>query len=242
MSTTEAANRNVMIRAISSPSRSRDKREREPARGPAPGTVVDVVATLLNVAQSLLFHGDHLFGKARVRKSLGIILPVNKHPRNETLDSVALRRVRDFRGDEQPGKTGNGVGLLARSVSDGHSEIFGHRLGSAGGGGGDPCERGFDENAGSILHVAVRDLVGFGVDKLNVTNGTGGVFDGSRNTLIALASQSNRPLHVRALADFGFPFLADLGKEVGPDIACAARFGAMYDDNVVAGEVNPRIW
>src|SRR5215472_10860828 len=96
MSTTEAANRNVMSRAISSPSRSRDNREREPASGPALGTVVDVVATLLNVGQSLLFLGDHLFGKARVRKSFGVILPVSKHPRNETLDSVALRRVRDF--------------------------------------------------------------------------------------------------------------------------------------------------
>ena len=35
-----------MMRAISSPSRSREEKEREAAFGPAPGTVVDVVATL----------------------------------------------------------------------------------------------------------------------------------------------------------------------------------------------------
>jgi len=44
-STTEAANKNVMIRTISSPSRSRDRNEREPATGLALGTVVVVVAT-----------------------------------------------------------------------------------------------------------------------------------------------------------------------------------------------------
>src|SRR6266851_4033868 len=44
--TTEAANKKVMIRAISSPWRRRERNEREPARGPALGTVVVVVATL----------------------------------------------------------------------------------------------------------------------------------------------------------------------------------------------------
>src|ERR1700674_363954 len=43
--TTEAANKNVISRAISPPSRSRERKEREPATGPALGTVVDVVAT-----------------------------------------------------------------------------------------------------------------------------------------------------------------------------------------------------
>src|SRR5229473_8492110 len=47
ISTTEAANKNVIARAISSPSRSRERNEREPATGPAPGTVVVVVATML---------------------------------------------------------------------------------------------------------------------------------------------------------------------------------------------------
>src|SRR5713101_6321502 len=44
--TTEAANKKVIMRAISSPSRRRLRKEREPATGPALGTVVVVVATL----------------------------------------------------------------------------------------------------------------------------------------------------------------------------------------------------
>src|ERR1700723_2356020 len=40
ISTTEAANKNVIRRAISSPSRRRPKKEREPATGPALGRVV----------------------------------------------------------------------------------------------------------------------------------------------------------------------------------------------------------
>src|SRR5215469_93879 len=136
MSTTVAANRNMTSRAISSPSRRRDKNEREPARGPAPGTVVGLVATLLNRAQSLLFLGYDFLGKARIRKGFGVILPVTKHPGHKALDRVALRRVGELYRDEQPGKTGNGVGVLAGSVGDGHAEIVGHRFGSARGGGG----------------------------------------------------------------------------------------------------------
>src|SRR5256885_7554425 len=52
-STTEAANKKVIIRAISSPWRSRERNEREPATGPALGTVLVVVAMLLDVIQGL---------------------------------------------------------------------------------------------------------------------------------------------------------------------------------------------
>src|SRR5713101_5738735 len=45
-STTEAANKKVIILAISSPWRRREKKEREPATGLVLGTVVVVVATL----------------------------------------------------------------------------------------------------------------------------------------------------------------------------------------------------
>src|SRR5438477_10559486 len=45
--TTEAANKKVIMRAISSPSRSRERNAREPAAGPALGTMVVVVATLV---------------------------------------------------------------------------------------------------------------------------------------------------------------------------------------------------
>src|SRR5438445_6051441 len=46
--TTEAANKNVISRAISSPSRSLLRNEREPDIGPAPGTVVVAAISFLN--------------------------------------------------------------------------------------------------------------------------------------------------------------------------------------------------
>jgi len=46
ISTTDAANRNVISRAISSPLRNRERNEREPATGLAFGTFMDEVATL----------------------------------------------------------------------------------------------------------------------------------------------------------------------------------------------------
>jgi len=55
MRTTDAANKKVNMRAISSPSRNRERNEREPATGPALGTMVVVVATLLDVVQGLQF-------------------------------------------------------------------------------------------------------------------------------------------------------------------------------------------
>src|SRR2546423_7655167 len=61
--TTEAANKKVIMRAISSPSRSREKSEREPATGPALGTVVVVVATLLDAVQGLQFLYDDFLRK-----------------------------------------------------------------------------------------------------------------------------------------------------------------------------------
>src|SRR5438552_17195664 len=61
--TTEVANRNVIMRAISSPSRSRERNEREPATGPALGTMVVVVATLLDAVQGLQFLYDDFLRK-----------------------------------------------------------------------------------------------------------------------------------------------------------------------------------
>src|SRR5260370_10491994 len=97
MSTTEAANKKVIIRAISSPSRSRERNEREPEIGPAPGTVVVVVATfrkfLLDLAESFHFLGHDFLGELRIRQRLGIVLPIGQCPLEEALDGVALGRI-----------------------------------------------------------------------------------------------------------------------------------------------------
>src|SRR5690348_2331516 len=131
MSTTEAANKKVIRRAISSPSQRRDRNERELAMRPAPGTVVVVVATLLNVGQSLLFLCNDLLGEPRIGKCFDVILPVRKHPEHEAFNGVALGSIRELRGDKQPGKTGNGIGILAWRIGDRDAEIVGHCFGGA---------------------------------------------------------------------------------------------------------------
>src|SRR2546427_11196847 len=63
--TTQAANRKGIIRALSSPSRSRERNARKPATGPALGTEGVVVATLLDVVERLQFLCDHFLVKLR---------------------------------------------------------------------------------------------------------------------------------------------------------------------------------
>src|SRR5438552_3949857 len=99
--TTEAANKKVIMRAISSPSRRRERNEREPRTGPALGTMVVVVATLLDVVESLQFLGDDFLGKFRVGKRFGVVLTVREHPLDEALDGVTLGGVREFGRNEQ---------------------------------------------------------------------------------------------------------------------------------------------
>src|SRR6266478_4795465 len=129
--TTEAANKNVITRAISSPSRSRERKERELAAGPALGTIVVAVDTLLHVVQRVHFFRDHFLGKLRVGKGLGLILSFSEHPLDEALHRIALTGIRELLRNQQPPKARNRVSRLARRVGDGHAEIVGHVRGSA---------------------------------------------------------------------------------------------------------------
>src|SRR5580700_5627960 len=84
ISTTLAANKNVINRAISSPSRIRERKEREPTMGPALGIFVLDVATvscqLLNGVDHLLFLLNNFLGKLRVRQRFCITLAIRQHP------------------------------------------------------------------------------------------------------------------------------------------------------------------
>src|SRR5215467_1771298 len=131
ISTTEAANRKVIRRAISSPSRNRDKNEREPATGSALGTVVVVVATLLNVVQSLFLLCHNLLRELRIGKGFRVILPVGEHPGHEAFDGITLGSIGELRGDKQPRETGNRIRILARSIGNGDAEIVRHDFGGA---------------------------------------------------------------------------------------------------------------
>src|SRR5712692_950562 len=123
--TTDAANKNVISRAISSPSRSRLRNGRscshyfrepsEPRR-------------LLDAAQRLLFFGDYFFRQLRVRQLLRIVLPVRHHPRQKALDRIPLRRVRKLLRNQQPRKTRDRISRLARRIGNRDPEIVRHRL------------------------------------------------------------------------------------------------------------------
>src|SRR5271169_5908742 len=142
MSTTEPANKKVMRRTISSPSRRRLKNEREPATGPALGRVVLVVdissrRKLLNAVESFRLFGYHFLGQLCVGESLGIVLSIGQHPFYETFDGIALGTIREFGRNEQPGKTRDGISSLARGISNGNAEVVGHALRGTGGGSSD---------------------------------------------------------------------------------------------------------
>src|SRR5229473_1811418 len=97
--TTEAANKNVITLAISSPSRSRERNEREPATGPALGTVVVDVTTLvgqpalLNFVDGLQFLAHDFLGELRIRQAFCIVLPICQRPLEEALKGIPLRSI-----------------------------------------------------------------------------------------------------------------------------------------------------
>src|SRR5712691_11467833 len=192
--TTEAANKKVIMRAISSPSRRRDRNEREPATWPALGTVAVVVATLLDAVQGLQFLCDHFLGKLRIGQGLSVILTVRQHPFDETLDGIAFTGVGKLSWDEQPSKAGDGVGCLARSVRNGNAEIVRHILRRASRCGSDASKICLDESARGVSHAAIRHIVLDRVDQFDVAKGIGLILDGAGNTLVALGAQTYGPI------------------------------------------------
>src|SRR5260370_41909574 len=89
-STTEAANKKVIIRAISSPSRSRERNQREPETGPAPGTVVIVLATfrklLPDLAEPFHLSANDFLGELRPSERLVAVVPSAERALQERLD------------------------------------------------------------------------------------------------------------------------------------------------------------
>src|SRR5262249_3153114 len=119
--TTVAANKNVTRRAISSPSRRRVKNEREPATGPALGTVVlalPMVSWLLDLVESVQFLADDFFRQFGVGQCFGVVLTVRKHPLHKILDRIALAGVRKLGRDQQPRKAGDRISRFAGRVRD----------------------------------------------------------------------------------------------------------------------------
>src|ERR1700719_4879967 len=197
-----------------------------------------VVAWLLDLVQGFRFFGDHFLRKLRVGKCLGGILSVGQHPFDETLDSVAFGTVGKLGRYEQPRETRNGVRSLPWSISDRDPEIVGHTLRSPGSCCRHAGEIRLDKLSRGILDLAIRHFVLYRVDELNVTKSVWRLFDQTSNTLVALAAEAHGPVHRGALAHFVFPFIADLGQIIRPDIRCAAAVRAVYHHNIVCGKAH----
>src|SRR6266853_3306216 len=166
-----AAAAKVIRYATSSPARRRCTNDRAGLAGPALVIVVEEAAIRharsLDLRDRFLLLGHDRLGQARVGQRLGHILAIREHPGQEILDRFFLGGVADFFRNQQPREARNRVGVLTGRVGDGDTEIVRHLLGGAGGRGRHAGQTGFDESAGNVLHLAVRDLVLDGVDQLD---------------------------------------------------------------------------
>src|SRR5260221_4337139 len=195
MSTRVAAKRKVMTRAISSPSRSRERKEREPATGLGLGTLMDEVATpilagpcLLYFADGLQLFVDNFLGQFGVGKILGEVLPVGNRPLYEALQGVALGRVLELFRNQQPSEASNRIGALTWSIGDRDAEILRYGFYRASGSFGHAGQIRLHESAGRVLDAAVGNLVLCRINQFNVANGIRGLFDQTSDAFIAFAT------------------------------------------------------
>src|SRR5580700_11396305 len=92
------------------------------------------------------------------------LLPLSEDPIQEHLDLFALGRVREPGRNQQIGIGGNGIRVLAGSVSDGDPEILGYVLDCRRRGFGHGGDIGLDEVAGGVFHGTIPDLL---VDRID---------------------------------------------------------------------------
>ena len=143
--------------------------------------------------------------------------------------------------DQQPGEAGNRISVFPWRIRDGDPEIRGHGL-CRGGRGRRAVQARFDEGSRGILHAAVRDLILYSVNQLDVADRTRQLTDGARHALVAFsADAATGPLDGRVAADLIFPFRADLGEVIGEDIGRTATVGTMHDDDGLVRELDVRV-
>src|SRR5713101_1004125 len=142
-------------RVISSPLRKRRNNARGPQPGPGRSTAMGAVAILANLRDRLHLLFDDLFRQLRVGQRLSILLAVFQHPAEKARDDVALLRVLNLSGDQQPGKTRDRVGRFARRIGDRDPEVVGHGLRGFGSGCSDTRQVRLDETAGGIPYSSV---------------------------------------------------------------------------------------
>ncbi len=101
-------------------------------------------------------------------------------------------------GNQQPGKAGDRISILARRIGNRYPEVGGHL--HAFGRGGGALQAGLDEVVRGILHYAERNLILQGVNQFDIADRARQLADRTRHAFVALASDTYRPLYRSALA------------------------------------------
>src|SRR5712664_373211 len=192
---------------------------------------------LLDLVDGLQFLRHDFLWKLRIGQVFRIALAIGQRPFEEALNGVALGGIGELLGNQKPGKAGDGISGLAGGVDDGNAEVIRHFLGLTGSGRANGREGSLYEYARSVLHIAIRDFIGFGVDQFDVTDGVRRILDRASYAFVAFAAEAHGPVDGRAVADLGLPLVAELRKIVGPDVGSAAAVRAMHDDDVVCGKI-----
>ena len=136
--------------------------------------------------------------------------------------------------DEQPRHRRDRVRLLPRCIHDRHAVVGSpwqslrdalRRL-------GDALDRGLHVLAGGVLHQCVGNLVLAGVCQFDVADRARQLLHLAGDAFIALAAQTDGPLHILPLAGAAGPCRAHGRQVVSPDVGRAAAIGAVHDQDV----------
>ena len=99
-----------------------------------------------------------------------------------------------------------GIDTLARRIRDRHAEVWWHLRRGRGGRGGDGFNGGVDELAFHVLYLTVTGLGLQRVNQLHVPNRARRLGDKSGDALVALTTDTGRPVWRSPDADLRFPF------------------------------------
>ena len=117
----------------------------------------------------------------------------------------------------------------------------GHTLRCAGRRRCDPREIRLHKLSGGVLDPTVVDFVLNGVNQLDVTDRTRCLLHQARNPFVSLAAEADGPVYGGGGANLRLPLGANLRQKIGEDVGGAAAVGAVNDNDVVAGQLDPRI-
>jgi hypothetical protein len=91
------------------------------------------------------------------------------------------------------------------------------------------------------LNFSEGNAVLNGVDQFHVTDRTWRLLYQTGHAFVSLAAQADGPLHRSAFADFVFPRIIDLRKEISPDKRGTAAIRTVYNYDISCRKFHARI-